>query len=131
MADAVATQTLLTGRNRMIRKFTNISDGTGEADVVKWDASALTGPNGVAPTSITIEEIFWNIQGITSVRVEFDATTDDLAFALSGSGYLDLTAVGGVKDPLSSGTTGDILFTTNGAVSGGTYNILMVVRLEG
>ena len=30
MADAVATQTLFDGNKRVVQKFTNISDGTGE-----------------------------------------------------------------------------------------------------
>ncbi len=43
MADAVTSQTLVDGTQRAVFKFTNISDGTGEAGVVKIDVSALNG----------------------------------------------------------------------------------------
>ena len=42
MADAVATQTLFDGTKRVVQKFTNISDGSGESAVKKVDVSALT-----------------------------------------------------------------------------------------
>ena len=131
MADAVDTINVSLGPHRIVKRFTNISDGTGEADVVKFDASATVGPvNGFAPVSFTVEEVFWNIQGFTSVRIEWDANTDDECLVLSGSGYLNLTEVGGLKDPRSTGFTGDVLFTTAGATSGATYTIVMVVRPE-
>ena len=130
MADAVTTQVIHAGPNRRVVKLTNISDGTGESDVVKIDASAITAPDGNAATSFTITELWWNIQGMTSVRLEWDATTDNLIAALSGSGYLDVSSFGGMPDPLSSGTTGDVLLTTAGAVSGGTYTIVIVVKVE-
>ena len=41
MADAVATQTLIDGDKKVVQKFTNISDGSGEAAVVKVDVSGL------------------------------------------------------------------------------------------
>ena len=42
MADAVTSQTLLDTEKKAIFKFTNISDGTGEANVKKIDVSTLT-----------------------------------------------------------------------------------------
>ena len=42
MADAVTSQTLLDTEKKSIFKFTNISDGTGEANVKKIDVSTLT-----------------------------------------------------------------------------------------
>ena len=41
MADAVTSQTIIDGSKTAVLKFTNISDGTGESDVVKVDVSAL------------------------------------------------------------------------------------------
>ena len=130
MADTVTSQVLFAGTKKRSVKLTNVSDGTGESDVVKVDVSALTGPDGSAPTSATVEEIWWDIQGFTSVRLEWDATTDDPIAFLSGTGYLDFTQLGGARDPKSTGTTGDIMLTTAGAVSGATYTIVLVVRLE-
>ena len=42
MADAVTSQTLLDTEKKAILKFTNISDGSGEANVKKIDVSTLT-----------------------------------------------------------------------------------------
>ena len=42
MADAVTSQTLVDGHQTAVFKFTNISDGTGESEVVKVDVSALS-----------------------------------------------------------------------------------------
>jgi hypothetical protein len=131
MADSVATNVLFAGTRRRVVQLLNVSDGTGESDVVKVDVSALTGPDGSAPTSVAIEAVEYNVQGFTSVRLEFDATTDDKALLLgTGSGTLDFTFAGGIQDPASSGTTGDLLLTTAGAVSGATYDITLFLRLK-
>lgn len=131
MTDTVDSKVLFAGTRRRVVKLTNISDGIGESDVVKVDVSALIGPDGSAPTHVAIEEVQWSIQGFTSVRIEFDATTDDEALTLAaGNGFMNFRDVGGVVDPKSSGTTGDLLLTTAGAVSGATYDITLVLRLK-
>jgi hypothetical protein len=131
MTDTVDSKVVFAGTRRRVVKLINISDGTGESDVVKVDVSALVGPDGTAPTYIAIDEVQWSIQGFTSVRLEWDATTDDEALVLAaGNGYLNFTNVGGLVDPKSSGTTGDLLLTTAGAVSGATYDITLSLRLK-
>ena len=131
MADAVTNQVVFSGSRRRVIKLTNVSDGTGESDVVKVDVSALTGPDGTSPTSVVIEWIDYDIQGFTDVRLEWDATTDDLIAVLGpGQGFMDWTANGGLKDPQSTGSTGDVLLTTTGAASGDTYTITIGMRLK-
>lgn len=131
MADAVTTNVIFSGKRRRIIQCQNVSDGTGESDVVKVDVSTLVGPNGSAPTTAVIERVEYNIQGFTSVRIEFDATTDSKAITLgTGMGVLDWTFGGGIIDPKASGYTGDVLFTTAGAVSGATYDITLFLRLK-
>lgn len=129
MADSVDSLVLQSGGKHHIVRLTNISDGTGETSVAKVDISTLVKSDGTVPTRTRVKEIFWNIQGFTSIRLYWDHTTDDEIAMLSGSGYLDLHAVGGLLDPASTGGTGDILLTTAGAVSGATYTILLVVEL--
>ena len=41
MADAVASQTIVEGPNKVVIEFTNISDSTGENAVTKVDVDAL------------------------------------------------------------------------------------------
>lgn len=131
MTDTVDSKVVFAGTRKRIVRLTNISDGTGESDVVKVDVSALTGPDGTPPTSTAIEEIQWSINGFTSVRLEWDATTDDeIAVLGTGNGYFNFRNAGGLIDPKSTGTTGDILLTTAGNVSGATYDITLVLRLR-
>lgn len=131
MADTVDTIVLINGSKRYAARFTNISDSTGESNVVKIDKSTLVGLTGAEPTKLVIEEAKWSIQGFNYVKVTFDHTTDDEAMILSGEGTVVYSDLGGLVDPYSSGGTGDILFTTSGASTTATYDITLIVRLKG
>lgn len=137
MADAVTARKIREDNEFIVYHLTNISDGTGESAVAKVDKSAINvASDGAEPDSLDIQSVRWNIQGFTSVRILWDHTTDDVALTLSGSGYdvFGPTDVGdtaqraGLKDPRSSGQTGDILLTTSGGASGSTYDITLVLR---
>lgn len=130
MADAVQTFTIYpepkvgtstVQSRRQVMKFTNLSDGTGESGVTKIDISTLTGPNGVAPTKISIQKIQYHVQGM-AIKVYFDRTTDIIIGQLNGFGCIDYTDVGGLVD-IGTGDTGDVLFTTTGHSAGDTYDI--------
>ena len=131
MADAVATQTIEDGGSTAIFRFTNVSDGSGEAAVTKIDVSGLTADpmTGAACTSVVIQKIYYSCIGM-GVKIFFDATTDVLAWQLNAdwSDTLDFTDFSGIPDTEASGTTGDIKFTTVGHSSGDVYNIVMQVR---
>jgi hypothetical protein len=139
MADAVTTNVIFQNAYHYIVHLTNISDGTGESNVIKVDKSALTvAQDGAEAAAVDIEQCRWAIQGMNSVRLSWDHNTDDMALVLSGSGYddfrgLDKGAIGitqtsGLKDPRSTGGTGDLLLTTNGQASGSTYDITLWIR---
>lgn len=129
MADTVTSEYIYNGQRRKIVHLTSISDGTGESGVAKVDLSAITFNNGVTPTYSVVDMIDYNIQGMSSVRLYWDHTTDDeIAVLPAGTGTIDWNALGGKKDPQTSGGTGDIILTTNGAASGGTYDITLYVR---
>lgn len=129
MADAVDTIVLHSDSRRHAVLLTNICDGTGESAVAKIDISTLTDSNGNPCTKCAIEELWWNIQGFSSVRLLWDHGTDDLIAALSGTGRLDLRKLGGARDQQASGGTGDVLLTTATNASGNTYTIVIVARL--
>ena len=100
MADAVTSQTLADGDRTAVMKFTNISDGNGEASVVKVDVSALSG----APSKVTIDQIWYDIGGMR-VLLDFDASTNVPALVLGGSaaagndqGHWDYRSFGGIKN---------------------------------
>lgn len=138
MADAVTTNVIIETRTHYVVHLTNISDGTGESAVAKVDKSALSvASDGAEANSLDIEAVRWNIQGFTSVRLLWDHTTDDLALVLCNSGYDDfrgndvingIRQTSGLKDPRSTGGSGDILLTTNGGSSGATYDITLWLR---
>lgn len=124
MADAVTSQTLVDGERNTVMKFTNVSDGTGEAAVLKVDVSALSG----APTSVKITRIDYDISGM-AVNVLWDATTDVSAIVLSsGQHTLDLCGMGGLINNAGAGVTGDIMFTTIGASASDTYSIILHMK---
>jgi len=130
MADTVASQTLQDGIKQAVFKFTNVSDGSGESAVKKIDVSALsTNQRGQACTRVTIDEIWWQCNGM-KVQVLFDASTDLLCIELgeNQSGHHDYSSFGGLTNNAGSGVTGDIMFTTVGHSSADTYTITMKVR---
>lgn len=122
MADAVTSQTLLDGNRMAIMKFTNVSDGTGEAAVLKVDVSALAG----APTEVAIYKIEYATAGM-AVNLLWDATTDVLAHSLpaDSSDTLDFCDSGGIPNNSGSGKTGDLMLTTVGHTLGDTYTITL------
>jgi len=131
MADTVDSLVQFSGTRKYVIRLTNISDGTGESGVIKVDISTLTNGKGIAPTALNVESIQWSIQGFSSVRLHWDHTTDDeIAVLGAGNGFKDYTQAGALKDPRSTGGTGDILLTTAGAISGATYDILLTCVLS-
>ena len=131
MADAVATTVIGDGSRFYTAMFTNTSDGTGESAVTKIDVSALS-PDPMtnkACTSVSIQYIWYVTVGM-SVKMLFDADTDVLAWQLNSDwgDSIDFTSFSGIPNNAGTGKTGDILFTTVGAGSGDTYNIVMQVK---
>ena len=129
MADTVTSQTIIDGAKTAIVKFTNESDGTGEASVKKVDVSALS-TNGAGDTcsSVTIKRIYWACRGM-GVDIEFDASTNVLAMCLpaDSTGDEEYYTFGGIPNNAGSGKTGDIDFTTVSASSGDAYSIILVL----
>jgi hypothetical protein len=123
MADAVTSQTLLDGSRNVIMKFTNTSDGTGEAAVMKVDVSALTD----APSRVTIEKIHYSVSGMVA-RLLWDADTDLTIVDLQGDGCLNCRAFGGLRNNAGAGVTGDILLTTVGHTAGDSYSIILEMQ---
>lgn len=130
MADTVDVTSVFSGSHRHVLHLTNESDGTGESAVTKLDISTLTGPTGAAPSSVTLLEARWSVQGFSYVVLEWDATTNDEMLVCSGNDYASFEAAGGKADPGSTGSTGDVVLTTDGGADGSSYDITLVFRLE-
>ena len=128
MADTVNIQVVYNGIRRQFIHLTNESDGTGESNVTKFNVSDFTDGTGLTATSSTIDLIEYSVSGFNYVVLEWDHTTNDEIAVLSGQGVNDWYAMGGKTDPGSSGGTGDILLTTDGAVDGASYDITLHIR---
>lgn len=121
MADAVSSQTILDGAKNAVIKLTNLSDGTGEAAVLKVDVSTLSG----APGGVNIKRITYDVSGMV-VTLLWDATTDVRIVDLgSNTGVLDFSEFGGLPNNGGAGVTGDILLTTTGHTAGDSYSIIL------
>ena len=127
MADAVATQILFEGERKVVMKFTDISDGTGENKVLKVDVSTLT-PNasGKACDGVTITKIHASLHTMV-VDMYWDATTDVYIQTLTPNGMytFDYEPIGGLWNNAGTGKTGDILFSTHEAAAGARYTIVL------
>jgi hypothetical protein len=141
MADVVTSQLLTIGPRRVVYKFTNVSDGTGESAVVKVNASS-TGPLGVTVQGQTfypgvhmkIVDMNYDVRTM-SVRMQWEANVNQDIWIASGQGagpfqFLDSrSGFQGIPNPNTAGATGSILFTTLGAASGATYSIILALVL--
>lgn len=133
MADTVSTNLLfpkkLSENTRSLRlQFLNVSDGTGETEVIKVKKSGLSHLSGAPCVALTIMSIDWFVDGMR-VDVYFDHATDIKIATLTGHGYIDFEPYGGLTDPAYDGT-GDIIFTTSNHSSGDSYMIILNVRVE-
>ena len=132
MADVVTSQTIQDGERKAVLKFTNISDGTGESEVVKVDVSALTANSaGKSCSKVTVAKIWWQCVGM-GVELLCDATVNTLIISLSpnSAGFHDYSPFTGIPNNGGSGVTGDILFTTIAASSTDTYTVILEVIKE-
>ena len=129
MADTVSTVLAWNGaqRGEYVSRFTNRSDGTGDSAVVKIDATTLTNSAGVAPSSVQIQRIEYTVTSMDYVHVFWNRTADVTIAVLSGSGIMDFSWFGGFNDP-GTGSTGDVEFTTSGALAGGSYDITIYYK---
>ena len=132
MADTVTSQTLRDSASHWAVKLTNISDGTGETDVIKVSANTLVASDGGGTQRLTINKIFWSVASGTSatmsprVTLKWKGSANVDIVTLTGSGYWDLTTSG--QCPLTnnaSSPNGDILLSTAGFTANAAYTIIL------
>jgi len=130
MADTVTSQTLVdTSGVKFVAKLTNFSDGTGETDVTKVDASETTfmTENG----SRKIAKIWFSVNTADSkscVELKWAGSTNATAMFLNGQGYFDFREAGDEIANNATGPTGDVLLSTRNFANGDNYFILVEFR---
>ncbi len=125
MTDAVTTTVLCDTAMRYEVQLTNISDGTGEAAVLKIDLSALVGN----PESLALEKVSATVGGFEYVVLYRDRTVDTTLLVLPTGRTAIKYKPSYLKDPFhgQAGTTGDITLTTGPIMTDiiGTYDIML------
>ena len=129
MADALTSQVIQDGPRNAVLKFTNISDGTGQAAAVLVDVSSLSSDpltNQVC-NGVTLQSISYSNVGM-GVELLWDANTNVplLNLLQNWSDQLDFSDYG-IPNNSGAGRTGDILVTTTGATAGDTYFLLLTL----
>lgn len=116
MANTIDIQIINDGaRNVIIKVFMAYVDTSEETDAVLVDASALVS----LPTTLHLRKVDSDLTGF-SANLEWDATTDDELIHLpAGEKHQDFSRFGGIPNPKSTGSTGDITITTVGFSSAG------------
>lgn len=127
MVDTVSVTVIEDGPRNYIVHLIGLSDGTGETDVVKVDISTIGGPNpanATPPASFAIKDIQYDVQGYSSITLAFSATADQPFARLALASMTEFEPLLN-SDRDAAGYTGDILLTSEGAILGGTYDIVL------
>lgn len=132
MVDLVATRVHHDSEKNYVATFHNNSDGSGEAAVQKIDVSGLEGGPGLgACAQVRIQQIWASTFGMY-VDILWDATTDVTAWTIPQdiADHWDFRHFGGLKNPETSGYTGDVMFTTIGHTAADRYSITLACTKE-
>lgn len=124
MADATTSQVILNGPQNIVIKWTNVSDGTGETLVKKFDTTAFSPSPGV---HLTIRRIDFVVKDM-GVILYWEATPNMQILPLAGYESLDYRRIGGLTVPNITGATGSILLSTSGAMPNSSYDITVHLR---
>ena len=130
MADTVSSQVLAdTSGVKYVVKLTNFSDGTGETNVVKVDASGTTFMTEDGNRKIA--KIWYSVNTANSksaVELIWDGTTNATALLLSGQGFFDFRTSGDEITNNASTPTGDVLLSTKNFALGDNYSLVIEFR---
>ena len=130
MADVVLNQTgataLFQGEKKLITHYNNVSDNAGGSTKIV-DVSALSvDGNGGTPVTVRLNKIWYSVSvtaKVDSLRLLWDADTDATFITLEGSGFLDFSSIGGIKNNEATNFTGDVLAVLPACSAGDTATI--------
>ena len=130
MADTVTTQTIAdTSGVKFVAKLTNFSDGTGETNVKKVDASELTFMTEDGNRKIS--KVWYSINTANSksaVELIWDGATNATAMFLNGQSHFDFRPSGDEIPNNATTPTGDVLLSTKNFADGDSYTIIIEFR---
>ena len=130
MADSVTSQILTdTSGVKFVIKLTNFSDGSGETDVIKVDASNTTfmtedGNRKIAKVWFSVN----TANPKSAVELKWAGVTNATALFLSGQGFFDLRTAGDEIINNAIKPTGDVLLSTKNFANGDNYSLVIEFR---
>ena len=130
MADTVTSQTIAdTSGVKYVIKMTNLSDGSGENNVNKIDASTPTFMTEDGERRIASVYYSVNVSDAKSgVELVWDGVANATALFLSGQGSMDLRTDGNSFKNNATTPTGDVLLSTKNFAKGDNYSIIVEFR---
>ena len=130
MADIVTLQTITdTSGVKFVIKLTNFSDGSGETDVTKVDASNTTFMTEDGNRKIA--KIWFSVNTAnpkSAVELKWAGVTNATALLLSGQGFFDLRTAGDEIPNNATTPTGDVLLSTRNFANGDNYSLVIEFR---
>ena len=130
MADTVTTQTIAdTSGVKYVIKMTNLSDGSGENNVLKIDASETTFMTEDGERRIA--RVYYSINtsdNKSGVELIWGGVANATALFLSGQGTIDLRTDGNSFPNNATTPTGDVLLSTKNFAKGDNYSLIVEFR---
>ena len=130
MADIVSIQTVAdTAGVKFVVKMTNISDGTGESNVKKIDASETTFMTEDGTKKVS--KIWYSVNTVnpkSAVELVWDGATQSTALILGGNGFWNLRDNGNEILNNAITPTGDVMLNTKNFTNGDNYTIIVEFR---
>lgn len=122
----------MSGNMRRIKVAVNGStdDGQDDSGVLVIDKSDLLGPDRSEPSSLAIEGIEWNIGNFDAIILEWDHTTNDTIYIMTGDQEVDWRSYGALQDPNEGDGTGDIVISTEGGNAGDRFSLTICAKLK-
>lgn len=109
MANAIASQTLISGPRNLILKVTFDGDGSGDES-----GTTLVDVSSFNTSEVRLIRVQASLVGF-SMSVSWDATTDKLFMTVPDYEFnQDFTMFGGLVNNAGAGKTGDIVYNTIG-----------------
>jgi hypothetical protein len=130
MADIISTQIITdTSGVKFVTKLTNFSDGSGETNSLKVDASASTFMTEDGNRKIS--KVYYSINTAnpkSAVELIWDGATAATALLLSGQGFFDFRTAGNEIPNNATSPNGDVLLSTKNFANGDNYSLVIEFR---
>ena len=130
MADVVSIQNITdTAGVKYVVKMTNMSDGTGESNVKKIDASETTFMYEDGTKKVS--KIWYSVNTVnpkSAVELVWDGATQSTALILGGNGFWNLRDNGNEILNNAITPTGDVMLNTKNFTNGDNYTIIVEFR---